>query len=146
MRAHRLAGLLAGAAVFLCAPATAGDYSEPKIIDGIEIHLGIVPASTALKDPVVNKHGNRTHGSHHLLVALTDPANGLRVGAVEVRARVAELGLNGEERQLDPLTMSPSKVSFGNFFFMQGLGPFQIILKIRRSAEAPPIEARFAYP
>jgi hypothetical protein len=133
-------------ALFLAASAHAGDYSEPKVIDGIEIHLGIVPASTALRDPAVSKHGNKTHGSHHLLVALTDPASGLRVGAVEVRARVAELGLNGEERQLDPLTMSPSKVSFGNFFFMNGRGPFQITLSIRRSAEAPPIEARFAYP
>lgn len=146
MRIHRFASLLAGTALFLAGSAEAGDYSEPKVVDGIEIHLGIVPASIALKDPVVNRHGNKTHGSHHLLVALTDPANGLRVGAVEVRARVAELGLNGEERQLDPLTMSPSKVSFGNFFFMNGLGPFQIILKIRRSAEAQPIEARFAYP
>lgn len=146
MRTQHLAGLVAGAAFFLGAVAQAGDYTAPKVIDGIEIHLGIVPANVALKDPVVSKHGNKSHGSHHLLVALTDPTNGARVSAAEVRARVAELGLNGEERQLDPLTMSPSKVSFGNFFLMNGLGPFQIILKIRRSPEAAPIEARFDYP
>jgi hypothetical protein len=140
------AGALAGSIWGLPSAALAGDYSNPKVIDGIEIHLGIVPADMALKDPVVYKHGNKGHGSHHLLVALTDPSNGARVGAAEVRARVAEVGLNGQEKQLDPLTMSPSKVSFGNFFLMNGLGPFRITLTIRRDSASTPIEANFEYP
>jgi hypothetical protein len=83
-------------------------------------------------------------GDYHVTIALFDAKTGARITGADVHARVAELGLAGEEKQLEPMQIAGTE-TYGNFFPMdtRGHAPFIITVTIRLPGQAEEIKAQF---
>jgi hypothetical protein len=77
-------------------------------VDGIDIYIGLVPARIAGEHQATHKertmHGGVPTGKdeYHLIVALFD-ANGKRITDAAVTATIAELGMSGPRKTLQPM-------------------------------------------
>ena len=117
-------------------PALADSSGDSQTIGNVVIYLGLLPAPMILghppNHPEASMHGGRPAGAdqYHVIVALFDARDGKRITHAEVSARVAEIGLAGEEKKLDPMKIAGT-VTYGNYFKMAGTGPFRIRLDIR---------------
>ena len=131
------------------AVAHAVESGQHTTVQGIEIYYGILPAQVAGKHPLPHEeramHGGVSTGknTYHLVVALFDTA-GKRITEAEVRATVADLGLAGTRKQLEPMRIDEA-MSYGGYFILTGDGPYRIALEIRLPGTAKPIEALFEY-
>ncbi|HVS27788.1 MAG TPA: hypothetical protein VHE58_10945 [Burkholderiales bacterium] len=143
-----LAGLLAVLGV-VSGPAAADMDRQSKVVGGMTIYVGIVPAEIVRGYPKEHvegsMHGGAPSGSgqYHLVVALFDSKTGERVSDAEVRARVEELGLGGEEKRLEPMLID-NTVTYGNFFRMPNTGPYRIVVQVRRPGSSR-VEAVFEH-
>ncbi len=129
--------------------AHAVESGQHATVQGIEIYYGILPAQVAGKHPLPHEeramHGGASTGknAYHLVVALFGTA-GKRLTEAEVRATVADLGLAGTRKQLEPMRIDEA-MSYGGYFILPGDGPYRIALEIRLPGTAKPIEALFEY-
>lgn len=120
----------------LATPATAHQSGDRRTVDGVTIDLGVIPAELIRGHPAQHvessMHGGRpsAQDEYHILVALFEAKTGARVTRARVRARVSEIGLVGEEKELAPMDIAGAE-TFGNYFSMAGNGPFRISLSIR---------------
>ena len=146
-----LAGILAMSAM----AALAADTRLHKVVDGVAIYIGVLPA-----EMVKGNHGTHSEGvmhggvpagknRYHLVVALFDEkAGGKRISGagIKIKARVSEFGLPGQEKKLDPMVIA-GNVTYGNYFAMPNPGPYRIHLEIRhaRIHSVGTIEAEFEY-
>jgi hypothetical protein len=91
-------------------------------------------------------HGGVPSGRHsyHIVVAVFDAATGARIEDAAVEARVAEPGLAGSARQLEPMLIADT-ITYGNYFELSGDAPYRIDLSIRRPGSASPIKVEFTY-
>lgn len=137
--------LLTTAGTVAATPAT-----QPATVDGVGIYLGVLPAAMVSGHPPghpeTTMHGGVPRGQHrfHVLVALFDAASGERITGAQVRARVAELGLTGTQRTLEPMVIAGTE-SYGGYFKLDGDNPFRIALEIRRPGAERVIRAEFEY-
>lgn len=135
----------ASAAATPVTPAT-----QPLTLDGMTIYVGVLPAAMitghAPEHPEETMHGGVPGGSHqfHLVVTLFDAASGARITGAQVKARVAELGLAGTERVLEPMAIADTE-TYGGYFRLAGDNPFRIALEIRRSDGGQVTRAEFEY-
>lgn len=135
--------------LFTAASAHAVESGQRATVQGIEIYYGIMPAQVAGKHPA--PHEERTmHGgassakdAYHLVVALFDET-GKRITEADVRATVADIGLAGARKQLEPMHIDDA-TSFGGYFILSGSGPYRITIDIRLPGAPKPIEAIFEY-
>ncbi len=131
-------------------PARADRPGDSQTVGNVAIYLGLLPAPMILGHPPghpeASMHGGRPASAdqYHVIVALFDARNGERITHAEVRARVSEIGLAGEENKLDPMEIAGT-VTYGNYFRMAGCGPFRIRLDIRGPGEADHIGAVFEH-
>lgn len=127
-----LALILSGAALVTDAVSAQG-----KIVDGMEVFYGVVPAEIISKradvhDPKMHGGKRRSAGSHHVIVSISDSKTGQHISDATVIATVTPLGLAPQEKRLDPMLINES-TTYGNFFdFPPGSDPFRISLKITR--------------
>lgn len=144
-----LAGILATSAM----AALAADTRLHKVVDGVAIYIGVLPAEMVKGHPRTHSegvmHGGVPAGKnrYHLVVALFDEkAGGKRISGAGVKARISEFGLSGQEKKLDPIVIAGT-VTYGNYFSMPNPGPYRINLEIRhaRIHSAGTIEAEFEY-
>lgn len=132
------------------APANADEAQDSRTVDNIVIYLGVLPAEMIrghpLQHPESSMHGGRPAGEseYHVVVALFDAKTGARVANAQVSARVSEIGFAGEEKELAPMEIAGTQ-TYGNYFPMQGNGPFRISLTIRVPGEARDIKATFEH-
>ncbi len=136
----------------------AGNQSDHRVetgshqqVNGIDIYIGVVPAQIAGEH--LDKHEERTmhggppvkEGNYHLIVALFD-ANGKRITNAEVSATIAELGMSGPRKTMQPMRIGET-TSFGNYFRLRGKGVYRVSIEIRRLWKHKPetIEALFDY-
>ena len=61
-----------------------------------------------------------------------------------VEARIAEPGLAGVTRQLEPMVIADT-VTYGNYFQLSGDAPYRIDLSITRPGLATPVRVEFTY-
>jgi cytochrome c5 len=128
------------------APAAASDPLH-KTIEGMEVHLGVLPAESLRAhggaDAQKMLYGGVPGGKGYFLVNVTlrDSASKAEIRNAQVEARVANL-MSGETRKLEPATINNS-VSYGNYFQMPGRDPYTVTLQIRKPGAATAIEARF---
>lgn len=122
-----------------------------KVVDGIDIVYGIVPAARAVPAHKQNPGGERAHGGtpsgrdvYHLDVALFDAASRARITDAKVRATVRELNTAGKRKTLDAEAFGGA-VSYGNYFTLKGEGPFRIIVEVRLPGRKKAVEAQFEY-
>ena len=121
-----------------------------KVVNGVEIYLGIVPAE------MIRGHGrghaeSTMHGGipsggryHHVMIAVFDNNSGKRIENAEVEATVRELGLSGQRKRLEPMVIA-NTMTYGNYFSMAAGGIYRIYLQIRLPGVARPLKARFEY-
>lgn len=138
--------LLAG----LPAVSTTTDVENHKVIDGVSIYFGVMPAESALAYPngrvERTMHGGVPHRSHrdHLVVALFNRATGERINDATVTATVSELGLSGETKRLEPMKIAHT-VTYGNYFDMAGGRVYGIRLHIRCPEMRHAVDTKLVY-
>lgn len=128
----------------------ASDVTRYKVVDGIGIYLGVVPTDLIMKHPM--EHTERAmHGGvplgrhhHHVMVALFESKTGDRITDAKVTADVAELGLAGHTKELEPMTIAGAP-TYGNYFDLGVSGVYRILVRVRGSGLAHIIEAEFEY-
>lgn len=154
MHTHNLKTLLRAAiavtAALLLSGALADDSGQHKVVNGVAIYLGVMPAQMVLGHPKphteAEMHGGVPAGDHqyHVLVSLFDNATGKRITNAQVKANVFEIGLSGVQKKLEPMLIAGT-ISYGNYFNMAGANPYRIQVQIRLPGSAGVIEAEFEY-
>ncbi len=136
--------LAAATAFAVSAHAGAAHNPQHATADGLEIYYGVLPA--AMVRGHEKEHGGKPQTSRdfHVVVTLFDRATGRRITEAKVAVRIAEVGLVGEEKSLEPMKVNEA-MSFGNYFRMSGPGPHRIELSIRLPGAHRPIQARFEH-
>lgn len=139
-------------AVFAATLVPAGIAHADKIVDGMKVYYGIVPAGIVARsaeshDP--NMHGRKrlSKGSHHLVVTLVDDSSGQRIEDATVSASVTPLGSASQEKVLESMSINDT-TSYGNFFDIPaGSTPVRIVLKIKRGGSPSRAESsvEFSY-
>ncbi|HUX91072.1 MAG TPA: hypothetical protein VMV48_10345 [Gallionellaceae bacterium] len=142
---------IAGIAALLLGSALADDSGQHKIVNGVAIYLGVMPAEMILGHPKLHTeakmHGGVPVGEHqrHVLVALFDAASGKRIVGAKVSARVYELNRTGTQKILEPMLIADT-VSYGNYFNIPANNnPYRIRVLIELPGVAGVIETEFDY-
>lgn len=155
MKASQLKTLFRAAVVSIAAltasAAFAADTATHKVVHGVAIYLGVLPAEMVLGHPRTHTeaemHGGVPAGQHqhHVVVALFDNATGKRISGAKVSARVHEINLAGAQKKLEPMLIVGT-VSYGNYFNMPATNnPYRINVRIELPGVAEVIEAKFDY-
>jgi len=109
------------------APAAAPDHNK-KVVGGVEIYLGLMPAGPK--------------GVYHVNISLRDGASKALIKDAVVEARVAST-LGGTTKKLNATTIHES-VSYSNDFRVVANERYTITVNVRRP-KAAPIEAKFDF-
>ena len=137
--------------VFMMAgESVAGHLDRYKVADGIGIYLGVIPTDLITDHPL--EHTERTmHGGvplgkhhHHVMVALFESKTGGRITDAEVKAHVREVGLAGQVKELEPMTIAGA-LTYGNYFELRYRARYVISIRVRRPGSPGVIETRFEY-
>jgi hypothetical protein len=145
-----LAALCLVLALATAAPAIADDDSDMKTIGNITIYLGLIPADMIRghsPDHVESSmHGRQPTSSdeYHVLIALFDAKTGARITHARITARVADVGLSGGQKTLQPMKIAGTE-TYGNYFPMNGNGPFTIKLTIHVPGQPTDIVTEFEH-
>lgn len=130
--------------------ASAAELGQPVRADGMELFYGVMPAEIIRGHPNERRerqmHGGvpRGSGQHHLIVSLFDVKTGQRIENAQVSARVGELALTPQSKNLEPMQIAGT-VTYGNFFTMTSPGPYRIEVDVRRHGDLKPAQAVFEY-
>lgn len=142
--------VMGGIAALFLTGAFAADVAKHKVVNGVDIYLGVLPSEMIIDHPHSHTepgmHGGVPAGEHrfHVMVALFDAATGKRISGADVKATVSELALSGTEKKLEPMFIANS-ITYGNYFIMSGTGIYRIQVQVRRPGVAQAIEAEFEY-
>lgn len=122
------------------AALSAKHVSWHQYSESYEVHLGVVPANAADRDPVLKQmhevapHGDveRTDALRHIMVSVFRRSGGERVSSVDISAEVIEkdlIHMKREKKDLE-IMMLPSGVTYCNFFTLHWNGMYEIKLRI----------------
>lgn len=115
--------------------AIAADPGQTKTVGGMVIYIGMMPAEIVRGHsnlpPEATAHGGPSAGRHsyHVTVAVFDATNGRRIEDVKITARVAELGMAGTTKLLEPMKIADT-ITYGNDFSLPYQGRYTIGLTI----------------
>ena len=122
-------------------PVAAADPYH-KVVDGIEVYLGVVRAEAAPAG-AGGQDVPRGKGYFHLNVSLFDAASKAAITDAKVKVEVSD-PTSMEARVLAPLA-SGGVVSYGGYFRMRGPDRYVINAQIERPGAGRVSEARFEY-
>ena len=129
----------------------AGEDKQHKIVDGVSVYVGVLPAEILLGHPKEH-HEREMHGGvpagtnrYHVVVALFDAASGQRVTNAQVKIGGASIGMAATRMKAEPMLVN-SLVTYGNYVSLPGQGPYKIQIEIRRPGVSKLIEVEFDYP
>lgn len=128
--------------------AKSGGLSQT--VNGVVIYLGVIPSEIIRGHPTEHPesimHGSpaKRSGSRHIVVALFDAKTGERITDAKVSARVEQLGLTADHKDLEPMQIAGT-VSYGNFYAMPSGGIYKIRVIVQRQGASRRIEAEFEY-
>ena len=150
---------LRSAVVYMLNPATspakastvASAASGPniRVVEGMTINFGVISAEAIRGDPKeypTNVYGDVPSApeQYYVTVSLFDADNGKRIADATVRARVSTSAGAGPEKAL-LFNAIPNAPTYGNYFSMAGMGPYQITLHITRPGMADMVQTQFEY-
>jgi uncharacterized protein involved in high-affinity Fe2+ transport len=150
---HRCAALpfvVAAVVLAVSAPAVAQDVSPYKVVRGLAVYLGVMPAELIVghaKGHVeAEMHGGAPAGPHsyHVMVAIFDDASGQRITDAVVTARVAGVGLAGRVETLEPMTVADA-LTYGAYFKLPGRDRYRVRIEIARPGTTRPVNVEFGY-
>ena len=132
-------------------PAVADTASDMKTVGNTVIYMGLLPTEMIRgrhteDHPEAAMHGGPPSASrkYHVVIALFDSKTNSRIENADIRARVSEIGLTGEEKTLEPMQIAGT-MTYGNYFSMAGKGPFRIRLTIHIPGQPQEIIAEFEH-
>lgn len=113
------------------------EETNSRVVGNVRIYLGIIPAAIVARTHPATHTEGAMHGGvrssadeYHVLIALFNESSGERIWNATVRARVAEVGLSGEEKPLEPMIINGT-TTYGNYFTMKGTGVSRINVIVR---------------
>lgn len=128
--------------------ASAAEPAYRRVVDGIAVYFGIVPAEMIrghpAEHPESGMHGGPVAGENHLVVALFHEKTRERINNAEVHARITATPKLDLRKRLEPMLMAGA-ASYGNYFYMSGSGPYTIVLTIRLPGETRERSATFTW-
>jgi hypothetical protein len=143
--------IMGGIAALFLTSAFAADTGQHRVVNGVAIYLGVIPAEMILGHPKphteAEMHGGVPAGSdqYHVMVALFDNASGKRISGAKVSAQMHEIKFVSAQKKLEPMLIAGT-VSYGNYFVMPATGnPYRIRVLIELPGVAGVIEAQFEY-
>ena len=131
----------------LSATAAGAATEYEKHADGLAVYLGVLPAQL-LRGPsnghLATMHGGLPpgSGSHHVVIAVYDERTGKQFDNATVEAAVASLGMGETRRALEAMKIA-NTTTYGNFFPMDGQGPYTISVSIRQQDQRAITNVRF---
>jgi cytochrome c5 len=114
-----------------------------KVVDGVEVYLGVVPAE-AVRDEQMHERAPSGQGYYHVNISLHDADTKAEIQDAEVEARVANPVTGGATKKLLPMTTNDA-VSYGNYFRMTGAEPYTITVRVRLPQAPGTVVARFDF-
>jgi len=124
------------------------DTTYHRVVGGVAIYLGMIPAEMARghprEHPEGTMHGGVPAGENHLTVALFGDKTGERIARAEITATITGPDRFKTVKKLEPMTIAGS-ATYGNYFFMPGPGPYRIVLRIRLPGAGRDVEAVFTW-
>lgn len=148
MRTERLDRLRLLGVLAMLLPLAAHAVSYQQVADGLAIYFGIVPAELVRghprEHPESGMHGGTPVGESHLMVALFDAKTGARVTKATIVANVTGGGGAKLDKQLEPMTVAGA-LTFGNYFYLSGSGPYRVDLQILLPGRNTTIRAHFEW-
>ncbi|MDH3321085.1 MAG: c-type cytochrome, partial [Betaproteobacteria bacterium] len=130
--------------------AARGAAPRYKLAGGMEVHLGIVPAETLRLFPEGSAervmHGGVPDGPgyYHLNVSLLDAKTKAPVSDAKVEMRVAQAGMSGVTKTLEPVVINNAP-SYGAYFRMRWRSNYQISVLVRKLGAPLPAQAKFEH-
>lgn len=121
-----------------------------KRVGGMDVYLGFVSAETLRKYPEGSveriMHGGVPSGSdnYHVNVSLLDRVNKARIPDAKVEIQVEQPGLTSETKALEPVVIS-NAASYGNYVKLKPRTHYVITVRVRKSGNPQPVEARFEH-
>ncbi|CZI89070.1 Uncharacterised protein [Legionella pneumophila] len=122
-----------------------------KIVDGIAVYLGILPAEMisghAKEHTESIMHGGIPSSGYniHLIVALFDKASGKRITNAKVTARIREIdGMSGKAKELESMQIA-NTITYGNYFVIGNRGSYDVLIQISRPGESRILEVQFLH-
>lgn len=109
-----------------------------KLVDGMEVRLGIVPAESSEVQP-----RPRGKGYYFVNVSLRDAAGHRDVRDAKVKVRLSG-PMTGETKSLSTVKANGS-VSYGSYFRVTSSDAYTIAVQIRRPGSARPSETQFDF-
>lgn len=142
-------------ALLLSLASHAGEDGQRKVVDGLSVYVGVLPAEMLMGHPK-GHHEREMHGGvpdglsgganrYHVVVALFDAASGKRVTDAQVKIGGASIGMAASRKKAEPMLVN-NMITYGNYVSMPGGGPYKIQIEIRRPGSSKPIEVEFDYP
>ncbi len=126
----------------------AGPHANHKIVDGIEIYLGLIAAdklrALPKETPERSMHGGVPTGSgyYHINVTLFNEKSGAPIDDAKIEAQLKWPGISSSTTQLEPMVIG--KGSYGTYIKPQPGAAYQITLRITRPANVP-VESKFEH-
>lgn len=118
------------------------------VVDGIEVHLGLMAAERLRgypRDSVeAAMHGGVPKGSgyYHVNVALFDAATHAAIGDSRVEIELDQAGSAHQRRRLEPMRINGGE-SYGQYFRLTGRTPPTVVVRITRPGSIHVTEAKF---
>jgi cytochrome c5 len=132
------------------APVAAHDPNR-KVVEGIEIDLGIVPAAaTRIQQPRGSKeapmHGGVPKGKdyYHVNVSLFNSSTRAEITDADVEVTAEDPAMGGETKKLEPMVIN-NTISYGNYFRIPGTNPYRIIVHVKRPGSSRIVTADFDF-
>lgn len=149
MKAKRISfGVIVTGLLLATVTAWSADNSYHKVADGVSVYFGIVPAEIVRghprEHPEGTMHGGVPAGESHIVAALFDDKTGERITGARIIARVSGGQASSIEKRLEAMTIAGS-LTYGNYFYMGGSGPYRIELRIYAPGRNKPISMRFEW-
>jgi len=143
--------LLSAIPILLVSHRSMADGHSGYLVDhGIAVYYAVVPAEMirghSKQHPEATMHGGVPDGPHvhHVMVALFDASSFGRIVNAEVMATVEEVGLAGQQKQLEPFTVADA-LTYGNYFDMRPRTDYQIRVGIKLPGSQKSAEVLFGF-
>ena len=142
--------IMVGIAALFLSSAFAADSSLHKIVDGVAIYVGVIPAELIEGHPKAHPesemHGGVpvTEAQYHIVIALFDAKTGARITNAKVTASLSSIGFPVIKKTLEPMLIANS-ISYGNYFKLSGKGAHQIQIEISGVHTGQTIHATFEH-
>ena len=143
-------GLACAAIVMLFAGTALADHSGYKVVDGLTVYYGVIPAAVLRTfpkgSPEARAHARIPSGKHtyHLVVAVFEGDSMERVTDAQVTVRVKETGLGWIKKHLEPTTLNDA-VTYCNYFTFYDHATYTLDIDVRRPGPTATVTAEFEY-